>query len=48
MQDSRLVPTGDMYLVGLYNLATGHRLPAFAADGSRLANDAVFLVTDPR
>jgi hypothetical protein len=48
VQDSRSVPAGDRYLVGLYNPASGERLPAFAADGARLANDAVLLVAGRR
>jgi hypothetical protein len=48
VQDSRVVPTGDLYLVGLYNRASGDRLPAFAADGSRLADDAASLVANRR
>jgi hypothetical protein len=48
VQDSRLVPAGDHYLVGLYNPATGERLPAFTNDGTHLANDAVVLSTDQR
>ncbi len=43
VQDSRSVPTGDRYLVGLYDPATGERLTAFASDGMRLADDAVVL-----
>jgi hypothetical protein len=41
VQDSRLVPVGHSYLVGLYDASTGERLPVFAADGGRLADDAV-------
>ncbi len=48
VQDSRSVPAGDHYLVGLYNPATGKRLPAFNTDGTRLANDAVVLSTGQR
>jgi hypothetical protein len=48
VQDSRLVPAGDHYLVGLYNPATGERLPAFTSYGTRLANDAVILSTGQR
>jgi len=48
VQDSRLVPPGERYLVGLYDPATGERLPAFAADGTRLADDAVVLFADQR
>jgi hypothetical protein len=43
--DSRLVPPGRRYRVGLYDPATGERLPAFDADGTRLADDA--LILDP-
>jgi hypothetical protein len=43
--DSRLVPPGRRYRVGLYDPASGERLPAFSADGARLADDA--LVLDP-
>jgi len=43
VQDSRLVPAGARYLVGLYDPATGERLPAFAADGTRLPDDAILL-----
>jgi len=49
VQDSRPLPPGDRYLVGLYNAASGERLPAFAPDGTRLADDAVpLLVTGER
>jgi hypothetical protein len=48
VQDSRLVPAGDHYLVGLYNPATGERLPASTTDGTRLANDAVVLSAGQR
>jgi hypothetical protein len=43
VQDSRLVPPGDHYLVGLYDPTTGQRLPAFDADGMRLPDDALRL-----
>jgi hypothetical protein len=43
VQDSRLVPVGDRYLVGLYDPVSGERLAAFAADGTRLPDDAVLL-----
>jgi hypothetical protein len=43
VQDSRPVPAGDHYLVGLYDPVSGERLPAFTPDGSRLAGDAVVL-----
>jgi len=48
VQDSRLVPAGACYLVGLYDPATGERLPAFAADGTRLPDDAILLVAAGR
>jgi hypothetical protein len=48
VQDSRLVPPGDHYLIGLYDPATGERLPAFTADGTRLPDDAVMLVFGQR
>jgi hypothetical protein len=48
VQDSRPVPPGDHYLVGLYDPATGERLPAFAVDGTRLPDDAVVLVAGQR
>jgi hypothetical protein len=48
VQDSRLVPPGDHYLIGLYDPVTGERLPAFAADGTRLPDDAVVLASGPR
>jgi hypothetical protein len=48
VQDSRSVPAGDHYLVGLYNPATGERLPAFTTDDTHLANDAVVLSADQR
>jgi hypothetical protein len=48
VQDNRSVPAGDHYMVGLYNPATGERLPAFTTDGTRLANDAVVLSADQR
>jgi hypothetical protein len=48
VQDSRLVPAGDRYLVGLYNPVSGERLPSFGADGTRLPDDAVVLTTDGR
>jgi hypothetical protein len=44
VQDSRRVPPGDRYLVGLYEPASGQRLPAFTAGGQRLPDDAVLLV----
>ena len=44
VQDSRLVPRGERYRVGLYLLASGERLPAFACDGARLSDDAVLLI----
>jgi hypothetical protein len=44
VQDSRQVTPGERYLVGLYDPVTGERLPAYAADGTRLADDAVVLV----
>jgi hypothetical protein len=44
VQDSRLVPPGQRYLVGLYDPVSGERLPAFAVDGTRLEDDAVTLV----
>jgi hypothetical protein len=40
VQDSRLVPAGHSYLVGLYRAPSGERLPALAADGTRLPDDA--------
>jgi hypothetical protein len=43
VQDSRPVPAGDHYLVGLYDPTSGERLPAFTLDGARLADDAVVL-----
>jgi hypothetical protein len=48
VQDNRSVPAGDHYLVGLYNPATGERLPAFTANGTRLADDAVVLSAGQR
>jgi hypothetical protein len=48
VQDSRLVPPGDQYLIGLYYPVTGERLPAFTADGTRLPNDAVMLIFGQR
>jgi hypothetical protein len=36
-----LKPNGYHVVVGLYDLATGQRLPAFGPDGARYANDAV-------
>jgi len=48
VQDSRPLPPGARYLVGLYNAASGERLPAFAPDGTPLANDAVPLATGDR
>jgi len=44
VQDSRLVPSGERYCIGLYLPARGERLPAFAADGTRLSDDAVLLI----
>jgi hypothetical protein len=44
VQDSRVVPPGNRYLVGLYDAATGERLPAYGTDGVRLIDDAVVLV----
>ena len=41
VQDSRPLPPGGRYLVGLYDPASGERLPAYAYDGTRLADDAV-------
>jgi hypothetical protein len=46
VQDSRLVPAGDRYLVGLYDPVSGERLPAFGSDGTRLPDDAVVLARD--
>ena len=43
VQDSRLVPPGERYRIGLYLPADGERLPAFAAEGARLSDDAVLL-----
>jgi len=43
VQDSRLVPVGARYLVGLYDPASSERLPAFTAGGTRLPDDAVSL-----
>jgi len=43
VQDSRLVPTGERYRIGLYNRASGERLPAFSAGGAELSDDAVVL-----
>jgi len=43
VQDTHVTPTGQRYLVGLYDPAGGRRLPAFAVDGLRLADDAVAL-----
>lgn len=43
VQDSRPIPPGEEYRVGLYDLASGQRLPAFATDGTRLPDDAVVL-----
>ena len=48
VQDSRLVPFGGRYLVGLYDPVSGERLPAFAADGTRLPDDAVVLFAAER
>jgi hypothetical protein len=48
VQDSRRVTPAKRYLVGLYDPVTGGRLPAFAADGTRLADDAVVLVVGSR
>jgi hypothetical protein len=47
VQDSRLVPGGQRYLIGLYDSSTGERLPAFAADGTHLIDDAVIIVHQP-
>jgi len=44
VQDSRLVPPGQRYLVGLYDPVSGERLPAFAADGTPMVDDAAALV----
>jgi hypothetical protein len=41
--DSRLVPAGGRYRVGLYDPRSGERLPAFGAEGARLADDALVL-----
>jgi hypothetical protein len=43
VQDSRPIPPGDHFLVGLYDPLTGQRLSAFAADGTRLPDDALRL-----
>jgi hypothetical protein len=43
VQDSRPVPPGDQFLVGLYDPLTGQRLPAITADGTRLPDDALRL-----
>ncbi len=48
VQDGRFVPPGDRYRVGLYDPVSGQRLPAFAADGTRLSDDGVVLVTNQR
>jgi hypothetical protein len=41
VQDIRLAPAGHAYRVGLYDLATGDRLPVSASDGTRMPDDAV-------
>ncbi|MFQ5578759.1 MAG: hypothetical protein ACE5G8_17415, partial [Anaerolineae bacterium] len=48
VQDIHPLPDGDLSdidhaAVGLYNPATGERLPAFGPDGRRLDGDAVML-----
>jgi hypothetical protein len=43
VQDSRLVPDGERVRIGLYDATTGERLPAFAADGTRLVDDAAII-----
>lgn len=43
VQDSRLVPQAAALLIGLYDFATGQRLPAFAPDGRRLEQDAMLI-----
>jgi len=43
VQDSRLVPTGARYRIGLYDRASGERLLAFSADGVELSDGAVVL-----
>jgi hypothetical protein len=47
VQDSRLVPQGSVYLVGLYDPATGERLTAFDGQGNQLADDALRIALDP-
>ncbi len=44
VQDSRVVPPGAHYLIGLYDAATGERLPAYGTDGVRLIDEAAVLV----
>jgi len=45
VQDGRLVPQAYALRLGLYNAATGQRLPAFAPDGKPLEGDSVLIVT---
>lgn len=51
VQDSRPLPLPagafGRLAVGLYEPASGERLPAFDANGERLANDAVVLPLNP-
>jgi hypothetical protein len=43
-----VLPAGtDRLLVGLYELASGKRLPAYGGDGQRLADDAIALPVEP-
>jgi hypothetical protein len=42
-----LPPGTDRLLVGLYDLASQQRLPAYGADGQRLPNDAIPLPVEP-
>jgi hypothetical protein len=48
VQDSRLIPAGDRYLVGLYDPLSGERLPALGADGIPVPDNAVVLAMDGR
>jgi len=44
VQDTRTLPTGDSYLVGLYNPLDGVRLSALSPTGDAVPNDAFHIV----
>lgn len=48
VQDSRLVPGDYAFRIGLYDAATGQRLPAFGPDRKRLEHDSVLILIGAR